>query len=321
MSVFGSATSKWLNDLSESTRATYLPGVVKFQEYLNVQTLYPGIRGADAFLKAVHEDSKLDFLDQKLLDRDLIKGFSNYLVGLEVRGKPLSAKTVRTYVGGVQSLGAYWKIPIDTSYAELPPAVVENEKFAWKLSDIGKFIESMDSSLYRCLGVWFVQSGLSVVDVLHLTYGKVREQLEAGVSPLCLSMVRFKTRRFEVKFRTFVGSLGVKVLKEYVSMLKPLGDDDLIFGVTSNAVEAYFARRAKEFLSVDSKGRNPCCPSSLRTGFRSLLADAKCPESFIEYWMGHNLTGDLRKTYTNLSDDSWRSNYSEYEPCLTPKLY
>ncbi len=314
---FGPATSKWLAALSASTRATYKPGLERFQDYLKTQNLYPAITESDSFLKAVSEDSRLEFLDQRLLDRDLMKGFKENLLS---NNKTLTAKTIRTYIGAIQSLGAFWKIPISTEYAELPPAIVTYEKYPWNLNQVGNFLKSMDNDLYRCLGVWYLQSGLSNWDLLNLTYGKIKDQFEKGISPLCLKLVRHKTQRFEVLFRTFIGKLGLELFMEYLPTLGTLTDDTRLFPVTDAAVEGYFARRAKAFLPDGFKGRNPCCPSSLRTGFRTFLSDAKCPESIIEYFMGHNLTQDLRKAYTNKSDDSWRETYREYELKLSPKF-
>jgi len=328
---FGPATEKWRTALSDSSRATYTPGIQKFQEYLATQKLYPEIRSIHEFLKALLaekaslENGEKDFLDQNFIDRDLMKGFGSFLL---VDCK-LKAKSCRTYIGAVQSLGAFWKIPISTAYAELPPAIEFYEKYQWSIEKVGEFIKSMASPLYRCLGVWYIQTGLSNVDLLGqppydkhkgLRYGKIKEHLEAGVSPICLNLVRAKTQRFEIKFRSFIGDLGIHYFKEYLSEHEPFKDEEKIFDVSGNAVEAYFGRRAQAFIPNGYTNRNPACPSSLRTGFQTFLTDAKCDRSIIEYWMGHKLLGDLPKKYTNKSDDSWRATYREYEPALTFKV-
>jgi hypothetical protein len=129
-----------------------------------------------------------------------------------------------------------------------------------------------------------------------------------------------------------------------------LSPDDLIFKVSDVALETYFQRRARDFLTKDTpkakkhkrkykkkgsiepteataptkpikKLRNPCVPSSLRTAFRTFLTDGHVTNSVIEYLMGHNLTADLTKTYTNKSDDSWRETWkADCEPFLTFKV-
>lgn len=292
---------------------TYKPGLVWFQQYLSEQTLFPNVRSIHDFLLAVKADSKNeDSFKQSFLDRKLLKGFASKL--LEEKKAP---KTVRSYVGAVQSLGAYWKIPISTAYSDLPPAIAVNEKYTWSIEQVGVFIKSMKSPMYRCLGTWYIQTGLSNYDLLHLTYGKIKEQYEQDVSPFCLNLVRHKTRKFEIKFRAFIGALGIRYFREYYESLdRALKAEDALFKISDNAIEYYFARRAREFLPKGFEKRNPCCPSSLRTAFRTFLTD-ECPDSIIEYLMGHNLTADLSKTYVNKSDDSWRVIWRKYESFLT----
>ncbi|MGD0203864.1 MAG: hypothetical protein ABSC20_08185 [Candidatus Bathyarchaeia archaeon] len=325
---------------------TYYPGLGWFQRYLVEQSLskesaFPRIKSIHLFLVAVKADAKIEnSLKRCFPDRELLKTFATSL--LKENKAP---KTVRSYVGSVQSLAKYFDIPITTAYSDLPPAIAENEKYPWSIEQVGDFIKSFDSPMYRCLGVWFIQTGLSNYDLLHMPYSKIKEQYENSINPFCLNLVRHKTRKFEIKFRAFIGTLGIRYFRTYYESLDhALSDDDLIFNVSSVAVEKYFERRAKEFISKDKpkerkkksnltvnpvatvddpitatlkKKRNPMCPSSLRTGFRTFLSDGKVTNSIIEYLMGHNLTSDLEKTYTNKSDDSWRKTWQEFEPLLT----
>jgi hypothetical protein len=294
--------------------ATYRPGLVWFQQYLSEQTLFPEIKTIHDFLVAVKVDAKEeDSFKQTFPDRELLKGFASSLIG-----KCKAPKTVRSYCGAIQSLGTFFKIPISAQYSDLPPAIPVNEKYAWNIKQVGTFIKSFKSPLYRCLGVWYIQTGLSNYDLLHLSYGKIKEQYQNDVSPFCINLVRYKTRKFEIKFRAFIGALGIRYFREYYESLPhALDDNDMLFKISDNAIEYYFARRAREFLPKGFEKRNPCCPSSLRTGFRTFLSDAKVDSSIIEYWMGHNLTADLAKTYTNKSDDSWRATWRESEKALT----
>ncbi|MGA2683185.1 MAG: hypothetical protein ABSF44_15465 [Candidatus Bathyarchaeia archaeon] len=306
---------------------TYKPGFVWLQRYLSEQTLFPQIKNIHDFYVAVKADKKKD--TKSFPDRKLLKDFVPFLIN-----KNKAAKTVRSYCGAIQSLFKYFEIEITTNYSDLPPAIIENEKYPWSIEQVGTFIKSFKSPMYRCLGTWFIQTGLSNWDLLHMPYSKIRAQYENDVSPFCLNLVRHKTRKYDVKFRAFIGNLGIHYFKEYYASLpKALNDDDLIFPISSVAVETYFARRAKEFLPKEvpaeeasapeetgKKKRNPCCPSSLRTGFRTFLSDGKVTNSEIEYFMGHNLTADLSKTYVNKSDDSWRQTWRAYESLLTFKI-
>jgi integrase len=336
----GSEVDKFLNAVSPtediangklgSSAKSYKPGFIWFQRFLSEQALekdsqFKRIKDIPAFFVAVRVDKKKDVAENKTFpDRELLKKFGSYL---EV--KKYEPKTVRAYVGSVQALFKYYEIPITTSYSDLPPATITNPKYTWSIQQVGKFLHSFDSPLYYCLGVWFLQSGLSNIDLLQLTYSKVKQQYESDVNPFCLNMVRWKTRKFQIKFRTFIGTQGIEAFREYYESLpNALSDNDRVFPISSVAIQKYFVRRSREFLATaqpkadlakpEKKLRNPCVPSSLRTAFRTFLTDAKVTDSVIEYLMGHNLTGDLGKTYLNRSDDSWRVVWKETaEPYLT----
>ena len=307
------------NEKLGSTAKVYKCGLTLFSGFLREQSGFPEIHSLSSFLKAVIADSKIeDSLQHRFPDRELLKDF---IVSLEK--KPYAAKSIRNYIVAVQSLGNCFNVPITSSYSNLPPGLVceENEKYAWSLERIKDFVRSMESPLHECLAVWFLQSALSNFDVLDLRYSKIKDQLQSGVSPIVLNLTRHKVRKYEAKFRTFLGSLSIEYFNRYVSASKlSFNNDDRLFKISSTAIEAFFARRASALLSEEEyKGRNPMCPSSLRSAFRTFLGDTDCPPNYIEYWMAHRLSGDLAKTYTIKSDGSWRLSYAKYEPVLTFK--
>lgn len=341
----GFEVNKFLNAISPtediangklgSSAKSYKPGFDWFQHFLSEQSLekdseFRRVKDIPAFFVAVRLDKKIDVAERKTFpDRELLKLFGSYL-GV----KKFAPKSVRAYVGSVQALFKYYEIGITTSYSSLPPATTENPKYAWNIQQVGEFLHSFDSPLYYCLGVWFLQSGLSNIDLLKLTYGKIKSQYENDVNPFCMNLCRWKTRKYQIKFRTFIGTQGIEAFREYYESLpNALKEDDLLFPISSVSIQTYFARRSKEFLArvqpkddsakkevPTKKLRNLCVPSSLRTAFRTFLATGKVPNSEIEYWMGHNLVSDLEKSYTNRSDDSWRAVWKEEaEPFLTFK--
>lgn len=325
----GFEVNKFLNTISPtemiaqgklgSSAKSYKPGLDWFHRFLSEQALnkdseFRTVKDIPDFFVAVRIDKKIDVAERKKFpDRELLKQYGAYLVD-----KDFADKSVRAYVGSVQALFRFFEIPITTAYSDLPPAATENPKFAWSIQQVGEFIESFDKPIYRCLGVWFLQSGLSNIDLLRMTYGQVKEQYVNDVNPFCLNMVRWKTRKFQVRFRTFIGTQGIKFFRLYYESLpKALSDSDPLFKISSVSIQKYFDRRSHYFLAkVQPKAekkqqpekqlRNPCVPSSLRTAMRTFLTDAKVTDSVIEYMMGHNL-GDLGKTYLNRSDDSWRA--------------
>jgi integrase len=141
-------------------------------------------------------------------------------------------------------------------------------------------------NLYRSIAASIVQSGLSVSDLLSLTYGDIKEEFEKGTTPICLSLTRKKTG---VSFITFLGSWFVKLLKDYLAHEK-LDNETPIYNVSSRAVHAYFHKTAEKFAG-HIKGRNPYSPHSLRAAFRTFLSDHKVDPLYIEYWRGHALPG------------------------------
>jgi len=316
-----------------STGKAYLCGLTLFSEYLGQQTIFPEVTNIGTFFKAVRKDNAVeDTLMQQFPDRKLIKGFLTFLgdktkpcvVGQGTKPK-YSPKSMRDYIVPILSMGKLFKIPVSAAYTDMPPSQVQNEKYPWTLKQVGEFIEQMDNPLYECIATWELQSALSNYDLLHLTYGKLKGQLKSGVAPLCLSLYRHKVRKFEVRFRTFLGSLSLDYFGEYLSERKTsYQDDDRIFKLSSVALEGFFKRRAVKMLGekYNAEFRNPMSPASLRSAFRTFLCDgfgsdgSQIPSHYIEFMMGHKLGHDLMLTYTTKSDASWAETYKIYEPLL-----
>jgi len=227
--------------------------------------------------------------------------------------KGYSPKTVRIYVGAVQSLAKYFDVPISLRYVQLPPAQPVNKKHPWTIKEVGDFIAYMDKPIYRSIAASILQSGLSVSDLLALRYSNIKEEFEKGTTPICLRLTRKKTG---VPFITFLGGWSVKLLKDYLVNRK-LEDNKPIYAASSRAVHAYFHKTAQKFAG-NFKGRNPYSPHSLRAAFRTFLSDHKVDPLYIEFWMGHALP-EQQGAYINKSIESWRQTYSEQaEPHLTP---
>ena len=174
----------------------------------------------------------------------------------------------------------------------------------------------MDNPIYRSIAASIIQSGLSLSDLLALTYSDVKEELEKGVTPLCLELTRKKTG---VPFITFLGSWAVKMLKEYLASRK-MEDKTPIYNTQARTVHAYFRKTAQKHAGA-FKSRNPYTPHSLRAAFRTFLGDHKVDPLYIEYWMGHKIPEQLR-AYINKSRESWRQTYRQQaEPWLTPPQF
>jgi integrase len=299
---FDSEVSEFLSVLKTGTRNVYRRGLAVFQQFYSNQGLVKD------FLDCVEQDRLLPRSERRREDRFILNGFVAWL-----QNKGYSPKTIRIYVGAVQSLAKYFDIPISLRYVQLPPAQPVNKKHPWTIGEVGDFIAAMDKLLYRSIAASIVQSGLSVSDLLSLTYEDIKEEFEKGTAPICLILTRKKTG---VNFITFLGSWSVKLLKDYLSHEK-LDNETPIYNVSSRAVHAYFHQTAQKFAD-HIKGRNPYSPHSLRAAFRTFLSDHKVDPLYIEFWMGHALP-EQQGAYINKSIESWRQTYKEQaEPWLTP---
>ncbi|MEM2104689.1 MAG: hypothetical protein QW717_07375 [Candidatus Bathyarchaeia archaeon] len=195
----------------------------------------------------VEQDRLLSRSDRKRVDRVTLNGFAAWL-----QNRGYSPKTIRSYVGAVQSLAKYFGIPISLRYVQLPPFQPVNKKHPWTIEEVGDFIALMDKPLYKSIAASIVQSELSLSDLLALKYGAIKEEFEKGITPICLSLTRKKTG---VAFITFMGSWSVKLLKDHLANLK-LDDDAPIYDVSSRVVHAYFRKVAQRFTN-NLKCRNP----------------------------------------------------------------
>ena len=188
-----------------------------------------------------------------------------------------------------------------------------SKKEPWTLQRVVEFVKTLKMP-HQAIAVIVFQSGLSLKDLLLLTYGDTKAEFESATVPLCLDIARHKTN---VPFMTFVGRWGFSMLKEYLGS-SPLSDDARLFTIGQRAIETHFKRVAAESLG-HYNGRNPRRPHSLRAAFKTLLSDHQVDPLYSEFWMGHQVA-EQQKVYVSKSRDGWRKTYFEQaEPWLTPK--
>jgi len=301
---FDADTQEFLEALDTSTRRVYTCGLDAFQ------TFYQPKGTIRDFLDQVEEDSLRSRREKTRVARNTLKDFVEWL---QTRGyKP---KTIRAYVAAVQSEAKYFDISISTRYVNVPTAKPFSSKFPWTIEDVSKFINMVEKPLYKAIAATIFQSGLSISDLLALTYEDIRSEYEDGTTPLCLDLSRKKT---DVPFMTFIGEWGVSLLKEYLAD-NNLNPQERLFKVTARAVEHYFKKVGRKFLG-EYRGNNPVRPHSLRAAFRTLLSDHKVDPLYIEFWMGHRVP-EQQRVYVSKSREGWRETYkTQAEPWLTPKV-
>jgi len=300
-----SELAEFLDSFDGGTRKVYSAGLTLFEEYYG--------RSVSEFLDEVEADLRLPRRERKRVARNALKGFVKFL-----QKKGLAPKTIRAYVGAVQSFARYFDINISSRFIGLPSSQPISKKFPWTTEKVAEFIQLISNPMVRTIAVCLFQSGISISDLLALTYGDIKYEFEHGITPLCFDLARIKT---DVPYMTFIGRWGVNTLKEYLKD-RELDLSDPIFPggeSTKRLVEHHFQKASKKFYG-EYQGRNPCRPHTLRAAFRTILGDAGADRDVVEFWMGHKLPEQLR-VYHSRTRDGWRALYVQYEVYLTPKRF
>jgi hypothetical protein len=306
---FDSKTSEFLKRKKPGTRKIYSAGLDAFEKFYEPQGTIP------QFLDRVQADRNLGWRETQNIATNVMGDFVMWL-------KPQYArKSVRSYVGAVQSLAKYFGLPFSTRDTALPASNPESKKFPWTLEETAEFVGLMKLPLYRSLAVLLLQSGFDCRTSLELRYGDIKTEYETSVIPLCLCTERFKT---EIPFLSFIGTWGVRTLREYLNSRGSLAETDRLFPVSEQAVDAYFRRCAVKFLNKELSGeRNPCSPHSLRAAFSTFCRDnlsgeARPAEVYIDFWMGKSVL-EQKGVYISKTVESWRQTWRERaEPFVTP---
>lgn len=304
---------------SQNTARAYRNALNRFSEFYKVGfTLPSGItyQGTlEDFIATVNADNKLDYTESK---RVAEKALSRFIQSLKDEG--LSRKATRLYASAVQSLFKYLRIPVTLALTGLPKNKPEVEMYAWKNANrVEQFVNLFDDIMYRTIAVSTLQSGLTLGDLLGLKYGNIKTEFEDHVLPLALTFTIEGREKTEVRFRTYLGRWAVDLLTEYLKG-KNLEAKARLFPVTPEAVDSAFRTAARKFLGEAwQKGRNPCSPSSLRHGFRTLAIKSETLETVeTEYFMGHELGSNVEAIYTTRDVDDWREIYAKVEAYLAP---
>jgi len=299
---FDADTSEFLGALDEGTRKVYSNGLSAFL------TFYQSQGTIKDFLDRVEEDFLRPRREKTRVARKTLKEFVDWL-----QKKGYKPKSIRVYVAAIQSEARYFDIAITTRYVDLPTSRPVSSKYPWNIEEINRFINLFKEPIYKSLATATVQSGLSISDLLALTYTDIKQEYEAGITPLCFDIARIKT---EIPYMSFIGTWGVEALRQHLEPSK-LKIEEPLFPITDRAVREYFRRIARKFIGK-WKERNPCRIHSLRAAFRTILGDHKVEPLYIEFFMGHKVP-EQQRVYVSKSRDGWRQTYKEQvEPWLTP---
>ena len=200
-----------------------------------------------------------------------------------------------------------------------------NGKHEWKIGQVKKFVDAATSYRDKAIITCIFQSGLGVKEICRLNYGHVKDELEAGILPICLELRRQKTN---IKFKTFFGRNAVHFLKLYLATRGDLKSEDPLFikernrgeevRMNDNAIEDVFLNIARGMDFIKQNGNdgsyNPARPHSLRAAFNSRLI-GKIDQDLREFWMGHAI-GAVARAYLNMPTEDMRQLYMGAETYL-----
>lgn len=309
MPNFDPETTEFLDaQKNAATRNVYRCALEAFQDFYAPQGT---IRD---FLLRVEADEKAPtFVDQKRLALRTMNDFVDWMkITTDYKGK-----TIKVYAGAVQSLIKYLikDARISTRYSGIPDPREDRKPYPWNIESVSKFAQAINHPLYRCLIAVFFQSGISLSDVLTLTYGDIKTELETENMPLCLDLARTKK---DNPYMTFVGSLGCRLLKEYAANRGTWEKKDPLFPVDKSSIERYFVRRAKKLPGIYDND-HLYGPQSLRSGFRTAMQDSGLKQQFIGFFMGSRLFV-TKEIYKSKSKEGWRAEYASHQEAVAFRL-
>ncbi len=316
--TFEPEVEEYLALKSKKTAQIYKSGLAKFLTYY--QSKHGEGKLFAHFLDRIFEEFKKPPREQERIAEIEISQFIDYL-----RDQKLSNNAIRLYFASVQNFLKYKQVTVSMSFIDIPPPTGKktNGKHEWKIEQIKEFVDSAQSYRDKAIILCMFQSGLAVNEICELNYGDVMDELEQGILPLCLKLVRRKT---SVQFKTFFGRDAVKYLKLYLATRSDLKPEDPLFAkerirkddwrITPDLIQQAFSEIAKnvDFIKVKDNAYNPARPHSLRAAFNSRLVN-KIDETLREFWMGHNI-GTVAKAYLTMPTDEMRKLYMGAEQYL-----
>ena len=295
------SVNRWLNYVAaerfgvrDGTNDTYL---YFFEEFCNFMGKNPDkliaerqrqLKSEDEMEKRKHEEKAMAFLNHLIQERKLAPGSAN-----------LALAAIRSFY--------------KHNYSAL---VLRSPKLGWKVrikrpptkEELRALLKATNTPLHRAIILFLAQTGLSISDALQVTYGQVSEQLETGISPVHLSVLRQKTK---VQYDTFFGKEAVEALKEYLATKPTLDSSEPLIPIGDRGVEMFL-----QFASMKARIEPTMSPHCLRKYFVTQLKLAGCNESLVEYWVGHQLAGS-KEPYFIPPVESQREVYKKYEAALS----
>ena len=228
---------------------------------------------------------------------------------------------MKNHLVAVRSFLKFHKIPLDVELPKRPYVLYHNRDFS---KEELRLILSRAHQRERTLYLLLLESGLRATSAITLRYWQIKEDYEKDIIPLRI-LTPAATLKDHVGDRwSFLGSDGVKALKEYLQPRGQLRDDDLVF--TSErpgkvkgeqfslaSASVMFARTVKKLHF--ERGAPAGKPGHYRMhGLRKYFRNnMRAESSFREFWMGHTIGVDefYKSTDVEFHRREYEKNYEE----------
>jgi site-specific recombinase XerD len=313
---FEEEIQKYLNLKDKNTAGSYASGFRSFLIFYKAK--YGEDKGFSDFLDRIFNEFKKDLRNQESIAEVEVSEFIGTL-----KQKGLSANTIRLYIAALQNFLKYKHIVLSTSFINVPAPneKKENGKHEWTIEQIKEFVNATPSYRDKAIILCMFQSGLAVQEICNLNFGDVQSELQAGILPICLKLVRQKT---DVKFKTFFGRDAVHYLKLYLATRKDLKGNSPLFikerdrgdaRLNPTIIQQTFSEIAVGLKFIEQNGGyNSARPHSLRAAFNTRLVN-KMDEKIREFWMGHDI-GVQANAYLQMPTEELRKLYMAAEEFL-----
>jgi integrase/recombinase XerD len=297
--------NKWLSYVGKGT-------IPHYKGELKTYCEWRGLNPTE-LIDEIEQDRKKSRREQGLPEQKLMEFYNWLLTSYKRktgRGRPTDKVGVaKTKAAGyITAIRSFYKVngfPLNMKSPKAAPKK-ENQKLNLTPVQVKLLIDHAPTIRDRAIIAMMFQGGFDVSTLCSLNYGDVKRELDSGVEPLCISVVRKKE---ETEHFTFVGKDSIELLKAYLNERKSKGEE-LKLDSPLFALEGYAKKKAKRLRplliqrmlrdvaiksGIVSKedlvytDMNPARPHALRAAFSTILRLNGFDPVLIDFMQGHKI--------------------------------
>lgn len=298
-------TKKWFNRVGRGSIPVYRVGLRLYCDYTKLNPT--------ELIDEVEEDRKKSRREQGIPEQRLME-FHRWLLtecrkrdhqGRETDEVGLAKSKAANYFGAIRSFYKANGFPLSVKTPKFS-VKKENQKLNLTPGQAKQLIDHAPTIRDRAIIAMQFQGGFDVSTLCSLNYADVKRELETGIEPLLIRVVRGKD---EVEYFTFIGKDSIELLKAYLNERKTSGEelklDSPLF------VKEGYAKKSKQRIAthliqnmmrdtalrsgivnsedLDYSDFNPCRPHALRSAFSTILALNGFNQTLIDFMQGHRV--------------------------------